>query len=584
MSKKSNDARHLVLTERQLHDLELIVNGGFAPLTGFLNQEDYESVVENSRLADGTLWPIPIVLDVASESDGSDLPKVGENILLRDAQGNDLATLAVESVFVPDKKKEALGVYGTLDEAHPGVDYLFNKTKSTYVGGTVFPTTPVQHADFTHLRKSPEDVKKIFKEKIKTSKNKNILAFQTRNPIHRAHYELVRRAAEKHDAHILIHPAVGPTKDGDIDYATRVRSYEKLLAKRIPEATLALLPIAMRMAGPREALWHAIVRKNHGVTHFIVGRDHAGPGKDSKGNSFYGPYEAQELAVKHADEIGITIIASPELSYDETTKAYIAADEVTPESKITSISGTEFRRLLRSGENIPEWFSFPEVIEELRISEINKSLQGKTPVEIIAWAVAHAASTPGGKAIVSTNFRPYEAAVLYAATQVQPDIPVLWVDHGYNQPATYQHAEALKKLFNLNIKAYIPRITAAHRDAIYGKLPTPKEEAALKEFSKIFKLEPFQRGIKELAPTVWITALRKVQNPNRSELDIVSLDENLGILKVNPFFHFTNGDMDDYLVANNLPNEWDYFDPAKADEKRECGLHASWGGEVLKGK
>lgn len=214
-----------------------------------------------------------------------------------------------------------------------------------------------------------------------------------------------------------------------------------------------------------------------------------------------------------------------------------------------------------------------------QISQVNLELRDKSPIEIIQWAVQQAGS---GRAIVSTNFRPFEAAILYAATQVEPDIPVLWVDHGYNRPATYRHAEELKKLLKLNIKAYVPQVTAAHRDAIKGKIPTPEDEAALKEFSTIFKLEPFQRGMKELAPTVWITALRKVQNPNRAELDIVSYDSNLRVLKVNPFFYFSNGEIDSYVEKHNLPNEWNYFDPAKADEKRECGLHAAWGGEVLK--
>ena len=198
--------------------------------------------------------------------------------------------------------------------------------------------------------------------------------------------------------------------------------------------------------------------------------------------------------------------------------------------------------------------------------------------EIVRWAIAQV----NGRAIVSTNFRPYEAVVLHLATQVQPDIPVLWVDHGYNRPATYQHAEQLKKLLRLNLKPYVPKVTAAHRDAIHGAIPTPENEAALKEFSATFKLEPFQRGMRELAPGVWITALRRVQNPNRAGLDIVSPDGNFNSLKVSPVFHWSDAEMEAYLAKHSLPNEWDYFDPAKADEKRECGLHAAWGGKALK--
>jgi phosphoadenosine phosphosulfate reductase len=212
-----------------------------------------------------------------------------------------------------------------------------------------------------------------------------------------------------------------------------------------------------------------------------------------------------------------------------------------------------------------------------QISKANSELRNKSPLEIVKWAIAQAK----GRAIVSTNFRPYEAVVLHLATQAQADIPVLWIDHGYNRPATYQHAEQLKKLLKLNLKPFLPKISVAHRDAIYGDIPSTDDEAALKEFSAVMKLEPFQRGMKELAPTVWITALRKVQNPNRAELDIVSEDKNFGALKVSPVFYWSDADMENYLEQHHLPNEWDYFDPAKADDKRECGLHASWGGKAV---
>lgn len=216
-------------------------------------------------------------------------------------------------------------------------------------------------------------------------------------------------------------------------------------------------------------------------------------------------------------------------------------------------------------------------LSESELVQINQSLRHQPPLEIIRWALARAS----GRAIVSTNFRPYEAAILHAVTQVQPDIPVLWVDHGYNRPATYRHAEELRARLGLNLKAYLPKITAAHRDAIYGAIPTTEDEEGLKKFSALMKLEPFQRGMRELAPTVWITALRKVQNPNRAGLDVVSHDANFGALKVSPFFHYTDAQLDAYLEQHRLPNEWDYFDPAKADEKRECGLHAAWGKKAV---
>ena len=212
-----------------------------------------------------------------------------------------------------------------------------------------------------------------------------------------------------------------------------------------------------------------------------------------------------------------------------------------------------------------------------QIASANLELREKSPLEIVQWAIAQ----EGGKALVSTNFRPFEAVILHLAVQVSPNIPVLWVDHGYNRPATYKHAEALKKRLNLNIKPYVPKVTTAHRDAIYGEIPTPENEEALKEFGTIFKLEPFQRGMRELAPTIWLTALRKVQNPNRAGLDIVSEDKNFGALKVSPLFYWSDAELEAYLENHDLPNEWDYFDPAKADEKRECGLHAAWGGKAV---
>lgn len=214
-----------------------------------------------------------------------------------------------------------------------------------------------------------------------------------------------------------------------------------------------------------------------------------------------------------------------------------------------------------------------------QISQANAELRNASAPDIVKWAIARA----NGRAIVSTNFRPYEAVILHLATQVQPDIPVLWADHGYNRAATYKHAEELKRLLKLNIKAYLPKLTAAHYDAVHGGMPEPipENEERIKAFSTVMKLEPFQRGMKELAPTVWLTALRKVQNPNRAGLDIVSHDGNFGSLKVSPVFYWSDAEMEAYLKEHNLPNEWDYFDPAKADDKRECGLHAAWGGKAV---
>jgi phosphoadenosine phosphosulfate reductase len=214
-----------------------------------------------------------------------------------------------------------------------------------------------------------------------------------------------------------------------------------------------------------------------------------------------------------------------------------------------------------------------------QVAKWNAELRDFSPLEITRWAVSQA----DGRAVVSTNFRPYEAVLLHLVTQVQPGIPVLWVDHGYNRAATYRHAEELRRLLNLDVRSFLPKMSAAHRDAICGPIPSTDDEEGLKQFSALMKLEPFRRGMEQLAPRVWITALRKVQNANRAELDVVSLDTNFNTLKVSPLFYLSDAELDRYLEQYNLPNEWDYFDPAKADEKRECGLHAAWAGEVIRG-
>lgn len=364
MSTENTDLLHLPrlnLKGRQLHDLEVMLVGGFAPVVGFMNEEDYTSVVETMRLKDGSLFPIPIVLDVKKES----VYKVGDRILLCDQFGNPLATMDISSRFTPDKQKEVLGVYGTTDKMHPGVQYVLDEMHDVYIGGHVSQLALPVRNDFKQFRKTPAELKELFKEK---GWNK-VVGFQTRNPMHRAHFELVKRAHEKTGAPVLVHPVVGMTKPGDIDYVTRVRTYNIVCNTYGKDFTyLSLLPLAMRMAGPREAVWHAIIRKNYGCTHFISGRDHAGPGKGSDGKDFYGPYEARDLVQSLAEEIGIVIVSSDELAYSKTREAYVSTDEITPDDEIENISGTEFRRKLREGEEIPEWFSFKESIEILRES------------------------------------------------------------------------------------------------------------------------------------------------------------------------------------------------------------------------
>jgi sulfate adenylyltransferase len=361
------------LSERQLCDIELLLNGAFSPLEGFLNKDDYDSVVGTLRLTSGVLWPIPITLDVTQEF-AQDIAS-GDKIALRDLEGVILATLEVGDVWTPDLDVEAKGVYGTTDVKHPAVNYLKNISNPVYVGGRLCGVEAPTHYDFKHLRDSPAEVRDRF-EKLGWRK---VVAFQTRNPMHRAHQELTLRAAREVEANLLIHPVVGLTKPGDVDHFTRVRCYEQLLT-RYPEQTtmLSLLPLAMRMGGPREALWHAIIRKNYGCTHLIVGRDHAGPGQDSKGADFYGPYDAQELLKEHADELDITMVPFELMVYAENRAQYIPIGQATDADHVLNISGTEFRRRLQEGLEIPEWFSFPDVVAELRRTHPPRHRQGFT--------------------------------------------------------------------------------------------------------------------------------------------------------------------------------------------------------------
>jgi sulfate adenylyltransferase len=361
------------LSMRQLCDLELLLNGAFSPLEGFMGADDYNAVLANMRLADGVLWPIPITLDVTEAFAASVEP--GVRIALRDPEGVLIATLDVDSKFSPNKKAEALAVFGSADEAHPAVHYLNNQANGVYLGGRLTGVEPPRHYDFKHLRDSPAQIRERFAK----LGWRRVVAFQTRNPMHRAHQELTFRAAKEMEANLLIHPVVGMTKPGDVDHFTRVRCYEHLLS-RYPDqtTTLSLLPLAMRMAGPREALWHALIRKNYGCTHFIVGRDHAGPGVDSDGKPFYGPYDAQELMETFADELDITMVPFKNMVYVEDRAEYQPQDEVAEDTSVLQISGTELRRRLQEGLEIPEWFSFPEVIAELRKTHPPRYRQGFT--------------------------------------------------------------------------------------------------------------------------------------------------------------------------------------------------------------
>ncbi len=362
------------LTARQVCDLELLLSGGFSPLRGFMTRADYEGVCHNMRLASGTLWPMPLTLDV-SEEFARKLTAGTSKVALRDAEGVMLAVLNVEEVWQPDRKAEAKAVFNSTSAAHPGADYAMNKANSWYVGGKLEGLQRPSHYDFQELRLTPAELRAEFAR----VGWRRVVAFQTRNPMHRAHVELTFRAAKQVESNLLINPSVGMTKPGDVDYFTRVRCYQLLLAK-FPAATakLSLLPLAMRMGGPREAIWHALIRKNHGCSHFIVGRDHAGPGKDTDGKPFYGPYEAQELFKKHEDDIGVTMVPFNMMVYLEAQDKYVPDNEVKNGDRVLNISGTELRQRLNEGREIPGWFTYPEVVAELRRSFPARHKQGLT--------------------------------------------------------------------------------------------------------------------------------------------------------------------------------------------------------------
>ena len=362
------------LTERQLCDLELLANGGFSPLEGFMGQADYEGVVADMRLADGTLWPMPVTLDV-SEVFAKEIAS-GDRVALRDPEGVILAILTVSDIWRPDREAEAARVFGTTDAGHPAVSWLRERSHPIYVGGRIEALDLPAHYDFSHLRLTPAELR----ERFRRNGWRRVVAFQTRNPMHRAHVELTFLAARQAEANLLIHPVVGMTKPGDVDHYSRVRCYEHVL-KKYPEQTtaLSLLPLAMRMGGPREAVWHAIIRRNYGCTHLIVGRDHAGPGKDSRGEEIYGPYDAQELVTRHADELGIEMVPFRMMVYVQERAGYAPIDEVDEAREtVMNISGTEFRRRMREGLDIPDWFGYPEVVEELRRTYPPRDRQGVT--------------------------------------------------------------------------------------------------------------------------------------------------------------------------------------------------------------
>ncbi len=361
------------LSEIELCDLGLLLNGGFSPLTGFLNKADTESVLAEMRLKNGQLWPMPINLEL-DEKTASAAEQAGY-LALRDVEGTVLAVLEVQDVWPLDSRAMAEGLFGHRDEAHPFVARLLASEATHLAGGKLHGLQMPRQYLYPQLHHSPAELRALFEQK----GWKKIVAFQTRNPMHRAHFEITKLAAESAGAKVLLHPVVGVTRPGDVPAVVRVRCYEELLPHYGEDgAVLSLLSLAMRMAGPREALWHSLIRRNFGATHFIIGRDHAGPGMNSQGKPFHGPYDAQELVEKYSDEIGLTVVPLRMVVYDPEKDAYVTQDKASESSKSYQLSGTELRRRLAEGEEIPDWFTFPEVARILRRAYPPRAEQGFT--------------------------------------------------------------------------------------------------------------------------------------------------------------------------------------------------------------
>lgn len=407
LKKLSLDYSGLTLTPRQLSDLELLMNGSFSPLTGFMNQADYESVLDRMRLTDGTLWPLPICLDV-SPAMAKDL-ETGQSLALLDTEGFMLAVLHIEAIWPINKKVEAKKVFGTTDSAHPGVAYLFNRTGEYYVGGAIEGIQAPHHFAFRRHRHTPREMRALYHQ----LGWRRIVGFQTRNPLHRKQFEMTIRAMETVDANLLLQPVVQGDKPGDIDTYTRIRCY-LAAAPHYPPNTmmLSLLPFNMRMAGPREDLLQAIIRKNYGCTHFIVDHDHAVAGADQDGNDFYDHNAAAELVKSFSEELGLGIVTFTQMLYDADEEAYFPADEVNPAHTVRNLSDDEFHQILRQGKRFPDWFTFPEVIDELR--------KGYPPRHRQGFTIFFTGLSGAGKSTI--------AKVLYAHFLERGDRPVTLLD------------------------------------------------------------------------------------------------------------------------------------------------------------
>ncbi len=373
LKQLSTSMPDIILNNRQICDFELLVTGVFSPLKGFMKQIDYESVLDRMRLETGELWPLPICLDI-SENIAATL-ELGQSVTLRDPEGFLLGIMNIEDIWLLDIEREAFAVYRTLDKAHPGVDYLYNKSGRACIGGEIQALNLPIHPDFKQIRNTPAEIRKIF---LKLGWNR-IVGFQTRQPIHRPQFEMTIQAMQKAKANLLLLPIAGLSKPGDFDHFTRMRCYQKVAAHYPPDShILNLLPLAMRMAGPREAILHMIIGKNFGCTHFVIGHNHASPSNDSRNKLFYLYDESTQAARDAADELGVAVIIFEEMVYLPFEDEYKIVGEVPDNVDSISFSGSDVQKLIKAGKKIPEWASFPEVIKELRKSYPPPSRQGFT--------------------------------------------------------------------------------------------------------------------------------------------------------------------------------------------------------------
>lgn len=373
LKELARDLPEINLNERQLCDLELLATGAFSPLKGFMTKADYESVLDRMCMQDGSFWPMPLCLDIpeikAAQLEG------GDSVALRDGEGFLLAIMHIEDIWPVDRDKEAQYVYGTVDESHPGVNYIYSKAGDYYIGGAVEVISLPLHFDFRSLRLSPNEIRRMYKK----LGWQRIVGFQTRNPIHRPQYEVTIEAMRQLKANLLLLPIVGVTQPGDFDYYTRVRCYRALNGYYPPEThLLGLLPLSMRLSGPRDALWQAVVARNYGCTHFIIGPNHGCPIPDNHDQQFYEPGEAGKKALEYSQQLGIEIINFEEMVYLAYEDEYKTRDIVPADATVSSMSGPEIRRRIRTGRRIPNWATFPEVVRELRKAYPPPKKQGFT--------------------------------------------------------------------------------------------------------------------------------------------------------------------------------------------------------------